>query len=98
MRARFDGNMFYLDRYEDEQDAWLRSRPMCDKCDERIQEEYGYAWGELTVCKDCLDRLLEQLSDEELADIADMGLIDDEERKYIYIDKIEEDLRIRIDD
>lgn len=43
------------DRWEANQEAWLRSRPKCDCCGEPIQEDFAYRINEELYCKDCID-------------------------------------------
>lgn len=43
------------ERWEADQEAWLRARPVCAWCGEHIQEEYAYRIGDDLVCEDCLD-------------------------------------------
>ena len=41
-------------RHEAQQEAWLSRRPVCNYCEQHIQEDYLFdIEGEL-ICKDCL--------------------------------------------
>ena len=42
--------------YDREQAEWLASRPMCDLCGERIQDDHYYMLPNKNVCPNCLDR------------------------------------------
>ena len=44
-----------LERHEREQEAWLRSRPVCAWCGEPIQEEMCYDIAGELVCENCID-------------------------------------------
>lgn len=41
--------------HDAEQDAWLKSRPVCAYCGEHIQDEYYFNIGGDEVCPDCLN-------------------------------------------
>ncbi len=53
--------MYYTDdpiadflRHDAEQEAWLKSRPKCSCCKERIQDEEAYKFDDKWVHCDCL--------------------------------------------
>ena len=37
------------------QNRWLRSRPICIRCREPIQDDYGYDDGDGLMCAECWD-------------------------------------------
>lgn len=43
------------ERYIAEQDRQLERLPVCDCCNEPIQDEHYYEIGDEIFCKDCLD-------------------------------------------
>lgn len=42
---------------------WLASRPICDYCDEPIEEDYAYEFDDQLICETCL---LEYMRDNHL--------------------------------
>lgn len=44
-----------FDRYDRQQEEWLKSLPVCDCCGEPIQDEYCYEINGDLICEDCLD-------------------------------------------
>lgn len=44
-----------FDRYDRQQEEWLNSRPVCDCCDEPIQDDFCYEINGDLICEDCLD-------------------------------------------
>jgi len=44
-----------MERYMEEGEAWLRSRPVCSCCEEHIQEDSYYDINDLIICEECLD-------------------------------------------
>lgn len=42
------------DRYYNEQEKWLLSRPVCCSCEEHIQDDYAYFIDDEWICEDCL--------------------------------------------
>lgn len=44
-----------FNRWDAEQTAWLRKRPVCCYCGEHIQDDYFYQINDEVMCKDCLD-------------------------------------------
>ena len=47
---------FPQDEWEHEQNqmAWLDSRPVCDVCGDPIQEDYYYEIGDMMLCERCI--------------------------------------------
>ena len=41
-------------RHDAEQEAWLKRRPKCSCCKERIQDEEAYKFDNRWICQDCL--------------------------------------------
>ena len=52
---RTDDPLSDYDRYEAECEAWLKSRPVCVKCREHIQDQYAYLTENGWICDDCAD-------------------------------------------
>lgn len=48
-----------FERYDAEQEAWLRARPTCDACKNHIQEEYYYELEGIRRCGDCMQKFLD---------------------------------------
>lgn len=47
--------------HEARQEAWLRKQPICPRCKEHIQDEYGYEIdGEGLLCGDCAQEWLKE--------------------------------------
>lgn len=44
-----------FNRYCDEQERWLKSRPKCDYCEEHIQDEAYYEINDEKICKHCMN-------------------------------------------
>lgn len=44
-----------FDKYDAEQERQLERLPVCDCCEEPIQDEHYYAIGNEIFCKNCLD-------------------------------------------
>lgn len=44
-----------FNRHCDEQEEWLESRPMCEYCEEPIQDDYYYEIGGECICEHCLN-------------------------------------------
>lgn len=44
-----------LDKREREEDEWLKSRPVCDICEQHIQEESYHNFNGIKICDECLD-------------------------------------------
>lgn len=44
-----------FDRWDKEQNAWLKKLPKCDYCDEHIQDEFYYEINDDIICRDCLE-------------------------------------------
>ena len=42
-------------KHEAEQEAWLNKRPICEECEEPIQDETLYDIGGHLYCKSCID-------------------------------------------
>lgn len=42
-------------------ERWLESRPVCDRCGEHIQDEYGYKVDGETLCPDCFIKWADDL-------------------------------------
>lgn len=42
-------------RHEAEQEAWLSRLPVCEYCDNPIQDDYYFEIGGGIICQDCLD-------------------------------------------
>lgn len=53
--------MYTDDPYSDflshdaEQEEWLQSRPKCDECKERIQDEHCFNIDGTILCEDCMN-------------------------------------------
>lgn len=43
-------DLYQTKRYKE----WLESRPRCDYCDEPIEEDYAYEFGDDLICETCL--------------------------------------------
>ena len=41
--------------HDREQEEWLRSRPVCSQCGERIQDEACHLVNDKYICNRCLD-------------------------------------------
>ena len=52
-----------FDRWEAEQEAWLRKRPVCADCDKHIQDESAYYINGVFVCQDCMSAYLVNVGD-----------------------------------
>lgn len=52
---RTDDPLADLSRHEDDQERWLRKRPLCSCCDEPITDEYCYMVNDEPVCEECLN-------------------------------------------
>lgn len=50
-------------RHDAEQEAWLRSRPTCSCCKERIQDEQAYRVHGKWICEECMAVCLEYVED-----------------------------------
>lgn len=53
-------------RHDAQQEAWLRSRPKCSCCGERIQDEQAYHFEgkkEIWICEECMCVHLEYVED-----------------------------------
>lgn len=48
------GNYERWERYDAEQEKWLKERTVCSECGEHIQEDYLYEIDGDLVCQDCL--------------------------------------------
>lgn len=56
MSTFYSDNLNYdIDRYLDEQDEWLRSRPKCSECEEPIQDMECYRFNDKLICENCID-------------------------------------------
>lgn len=57
--SRYYGTNLYddIDRWMEEQDKWLRKRPLCCWCDEHIQGFKLWNINEKLYCEDCLEGL-----------------------------------------
>ena len=49
------------DRWEDEQAARYKGRPICKMCGEHISDEYGYELGGDLLCEQCKDEYLTEV-------------------------------------
>ena len=47
-------NYDLFEMHDAEQEAWLRTLPVCEYCDEPIQDEYLYEIDGEYVCEECL--------------------------------------------
>ena len=45
------------ERHEAEQEAWLKKRPICEKCGEPIQDDYLFDVDGDLYCEDCMKDL-----------------------------------------
>lgn len=50
-------------RHDAQQEAWLRSRPKCFCCRERIQDEEAYHIHDKWYCTECMAVFLEYVDD-----------------------------------
>lgn len=50
-----DEPAYDYDRYCDEQEIWLKSRPKCSECGAHIQDDHCYEISGGLVCPDCLE-------------------------------------------
>ena len=50
-----DPVMVDLVRHDIERSAWLRSRPVCEMCDEPIQDDHYFECEDCVFCPDCWD-------------------------------------------
>ena len=48
-----------VDRREREQEKWLEARPVCDVCEEHIQEDHCFNIGGTRICPNCLELFVE---------------------------------------
>lgn len=46
------------EQHDAEQEEWLRKRPMCDCCGERIQDESYHQINGERICDRCLDGMI----------------------------------------
>lgn len=59
------------ERYAEEQERWLRSRPVCCKCKEHIQEPEAVKFKEKYYCEECEDSAWEEIRKEYTESIGD---------------------------
>lgn len=52
-----------FNEWDYEQEKWLRSRPLCDICDEHIQGEGMYIINDLKICTDCMKQSFTYIED-----------------------------------
>ena len=62
--------MYYTDdpvadfeRYDAKREDWRLSRPLCDYCDNHIQEDHYFDINGDIVCPDCLDNYFRKVID-----------------------------------
>lgn len=46
--------------HDAEEVEWLKTRPVCARCEEPIQDDYGYLYGGILFCSDCWDKFVNQ--------------------------------------
>ena len=62
---RTDDPIADISRHEDDQERWLRKRPLCSYCDEHIADEFAYNINGEWVCEMCMYRNFRQMVPEE---------------------------------
>lgn len=55
MSYRTDNPLSDFERHERRQQKWLDSRPVCDNCDEPIQEDHYYLINGDNICPHCME-------------------------------------------
>ena len=50
-------------RHDDDAEAWLESRPVCEECKEHIQDEYLFDIGGVLYCEGCAEKLFRKDSE-----------------------------------
>ena len=53
-----------FNRHDAEQERWLRSRPICCKCKEHIQESEAVKYKEKYYCEECEDSAWQEIRKE----------------------------------
>ena len=55
MPFRTDDPVADFERHEHRQQKWLDSRPVCDICDEPIQDDHYYLINSDNICPNCME-------------------------------------------
>lgn len=50
-----DDNYSLWERHEREQERWLAKLPVCDYCEQHIQDDHYYEIDGEIICPDCLE-------------------------------------------
>ena len=50
-----DDNYSLWERHEREQEIWLAKLPVCDYCEQHIQDDHYYEIDGEIICPDCLE-------------------------------------------
>lgn len=58
---RTDDPIMDFYRYDDEAEAWRRSRPICALCGEYIQDEYAVHLDGDWICMNCIEEKKERI-------------------------------------
>lgn len=94
MSGMYDGNLAALDEHESRNERWLKSRPLCEKCYEPIQDDHYYEWGDRMLCESCMEEELRKYS---LQELTDMAWVDTDEIKFELIQLIMKDVSRWVD-
>lgn len=58
--ARTDDPIADFYNWDAAQEAWLKTRPVCDSCGEPIQEDYKYEYEGQTFCEECFLKIVKK--------------------------------------
>lgn len=50
--------------HERKQEEWLKSRPVCCKCGDPIQDEFGYFVDNDWICQECMKDFIKWIEEE----------------------------------
>lgn len=59
------------ERHDREQEKWLDSLPVCDKCKRPIQQDKAVYYNDQWICEDCEEEFAEEIKDELFEELFD---------------------------
>ena len=62
--VRTDDPLADFDRYQAEEERWLKKRPRCSECDKHIQDEFAYYINDEWICPECMSEYLKPVDED----------------------------------
>lgn len=59
-----DDPVYDHEMYQEEQEKHLRIRPLCDCCENHVQDDYYYEINDEVICQSCMDRYYKKSVDD----------------------------------